>query len=191
MFNLPKDFLNYLNSIYHFDNIEIEDEESFESIFYTAKDFFIESGLTKGVFIHPDLDYVIKMPFPVDEDGNDLTDFCKKEHFIYRKACKANVWDFFMPIDYIGSIGKYHFYVQERVKSALDCGKSRTKGSPYERLPIEWCEDCKAYYGEDAFSKFIEFCKDNEIIDLHAGNVGYTYENQPVVFDYGGILDFF
>ena len=134
-------------------------------------------------------------------------DYCKSEEIIYNKA-KANGLDtFFAEIEQIGKIKSIPIYVQRKAvifedvyypeddeeenlnEHEISIFKTiTTKYSDLvedEYLPLSWMKDFIRSYGELAFDKLYNFLSDNNIQDLHGGNIGYICE-RPVLVDFSG-----
>ena len=134
-------------------------------------------------------------------------DYCKSEEIIYNKA-KANGLDtFFAEIEQIGKIKSIPIYVQRKAvifedvyypeddeeenlnEHEISIFKTiTTKYSDLvedEYLPISWMKDFICSYGELAFDKLYNFLSDNNIQDLHGGNIGYISE-RPILVDFSG-----
>lgn len=84
-------------------------------------------GATKGVFILPDKDYVVKIPFEGYEDcgfqlnqyadEDDGWDYCKVEANRYTAAAEEGLGEFFAETYCIGHVQRHPIYVQERAKA--------------------------------------------------------------------------
>lgn len=156
------------------------------------------NGMTKGVIWDNVLPYVLKTPFG-DEFG---VDHCRAEARNYKKAVEEGLEDCFawceklMDFEYNGnSIPIY-------IMSYAECGEDMITDSVYSYLSeigateeeissinladsdmVE--EFLEHLWGKEYFIKFISFCCDNKIDDLHSGNVGYI-GNEVVCVDYSG-----
>lgn len=141
-------------------------EYSFEEkiLKHLPKDFNYDYnyGATKIVFILPDKNFVIKIPFSgcevkftgaqspmrTEEGEEDEWDYCQVECDIYALAEEEAVEDFFAKTECIGFIHDYPIYVQEIAKIYKDIYPSRK---------IEGTEYRKKYTEED-YEKIDSLC---------------------------------
>lgn len=156
------------------------------------------SGLTKGVIWDNVLPYVLKTPF-----GDEFeVDHCRAEARNYKRALEEGLESCFawceklMDFEYKGNL------VPIYIMSYAECGDEMITDSVYSYLSeigateeeissinlsdsyiVE--EFLEHLWGEEYFSRFISFCFDNKIDDLHSGNVGYI-GNEVVCVDYSG-----
>lgn len=209
MSRTPEDFINWLVKTFNFKADDFYDWDNFEQCFRYGhyNDFTIETGMTKGVFVPLHENYVIKVPFD-NCDGLMISDFIQREIEIYNKAKEEELEKFFLPNIKIMRAVEHMFYAQEKVQiklfsdedacpphwvdelldkciSEYDCEDAFGYNSDY------WIYDFITHYGISNFKKLCRFCKENDIIDLHQGNLGYTSRNLPVIVDYGGIENSF
>ena len=63
--------------------------------------------------------------------------------------------------------------------------KEKCKENKISNFNNLWLTDFIQYYGADMFVKFSQFIRNNNINDLHDGNIGYI-GNRPVLIDYSG-----
>lgn len=206
-----------------------------------------DCGVSKGVLIFSDLDFVVKIPFAghfdyieshyEDRNGDWVNssyktertdastcgrrwvegedyfenfsgaacenhwDYCEVEAIRYRHAEQANIAVLFAKTEWIGNVHKYPIYIQERCNmfqeestSNQERYKSRTK-SDYEEVNTlrnkydfhsiddNWVLDFLIYYGEEMFKKLADFIFNEDIYDLHNGNIGYI-NGRPCLVDY-------
>ena len=206
-----------------------------------------DCGVTKGVLIFSDLDFVVKIPFAgrgdyveshyenrhgdwVDSDyetertnastcgrrwvegenyfekfsGADCEngwDYCEVEATRYCHAEQANVAILFAKTEWIGDVHEYPIYIQERCHmfreestSNQERYKSRTQADyeevntlrkkyDFHSINNDWMLDFLIYYGEEMFKKLADFIFNENIYDLHNGNIGYI-NGRPCLVDY-------
>jgi hypothetical protein len=145
------------------------------------------------------------------EDENDeeycfsefrCKDYCAVEEEIYNRAYDEGLEMFFAATEFIGNgkCGK-PFYKSERVlclqsregydfaNSHNPSQKSKDKANEradYTPLPFGWLARAYEYYGEALVERFIKFIDENNITDLHDGNLGFRKDGAPVLLDYSG-----
>jgi hypothetical protein len=154
--------------------------------------FNINWGLTKGVIIHHDLEWVLKIPFGYQKNNEN---HCRIETHNYQNAIAFGVEDMFAETHYLMDFFNLPCYVMRKVECgefALDDHGSAILGGDeysYSRDESESEELVEelicAYYGEERFNKYCRFCKDNGINDIHEDNIGWI-GNRPIVIDYSG-----
>ena len=187
---------------------------------------FYDSGATKGVVVPYHTDYVIKIPFTCsydsyvseDEDpyipfsnaniemeyecGSDW-DYCENEIIIYREAQRRGVEEYFVELEYIGSINQHPIYIQKKVNEIFSQDRDRNSYSKKDEDASKrycslnnvrcfnacWITDFINYYSEEAFLDLSYFLEEMRIMDLHGGNLGYMEDGRPVIFDWGGFND--
>lgn len=169
-------------------------------------------GMSKYVIFF-DNDSVIKIPFngewTYNCDSDDYCfdefyckDYCAIEEEIYNRAYNEGLEMFFAATEFIGTgkCGK-PFYRSERVL-CLDSAEghdfainhnpsqgSKDKANKYvykTPLPFGWLARAYEYYEEALVERFIEFIDENNIDDIHDGNVGFRKDGAPVLLDYSG-----
>lgn len=140
-----------------------------------------------------------------DADEDDCWDYCAKEARVYQMAKEAGFGDFFLETKLYGGHRNccYPFYIQEKAEEFYSGKKSHLSSEKSEqyakshftyncnfngvcRLPVEWTGRAIDLYGEDKVKDFLIFLKEAKISDLHTGNIGYTKDGKPVIFDYSG-----
>ena len=176
-------------------------------------------GASQFVIISSILDKVIKIPFygswsyDYDEDGyatdeykfypfKHCRDYCKRSVEIYEKAEDAGVAEIFAKTEYFDDTCTHHpLYLQEKIEVTYsdDDEKTRTptKGSlkkvqdlDYKAtLPPDWLALAIDQYGEKYVTKFLAFCKQEKIRDLHWENIGYRKDGRVVIIDYASWFD--
>ena len=173
-----------------------------------AVDYDWKSGMTKFVFIFPNTDFVIKLPFcgAYDEEAgfyefcggwDGSWDYCETEMELYKNAIKRGVEKCFAKTTSIGAIDNYPLYMQEKaiiwgdIHNRKDYEKEKTKlirekcsnHKYYCCFHDCWLSDFLDYYGNTMFEQFMDFIEDYRIEDLHSDNLGYI-DGRPVVVDY-------
>lgn len=148
------------------------------------------NGVSRGVFIFDDSDYVVK--FSLTEEYDSFIN----EQELYIEAEKYGVEKFFAPITYLCTIGEFRFYIQKKVKSGT---RMDTDGENLSEASISLLNGCNdtsfcqndlfddfyENYEEEELYKLIDFINDYDINDIHYRNVGFL-NNLPVIIDYAG-----
>lgn len=136
-------------------------------------------------------------------DGAALSngwDYCAVEATIYEYAELEGVEKYFArTVLWKRSKFNYPLYLQERVNVYNDeeisensreiaetyAGYSNAFGtcSLYDE---EWIGHFLDWYGEEEYKKLANFLINEDINDLHYGNLGYRNDGAPVIFDYSG-----
>ena len=128
-------------------------------------------------------------------------DYCEVEATRYCHAEREGVAELFAKTEWIGDVHDYPVYAQERCymfreesSSNQEKYKSRTKAD-YEKVDTlrkkydfhsiddDWVLDFLIYYGEEMFRKLADFIFNENIYDLHNGNIGYR-AGRPCLVDY-------
>ena len=167
----------------------------------------VHMGVSKGVLVPDEEDFVFKIPFEADNCGELLTyDYCEVEVINYEAAKKAGVEKYFAITKFFDTFKtddgvRLPVYIQEKITpfeevNSWDADKQYThyesKANSYtgtERLPLKWINDFIECYSEDQFDELGRFLDAHDINDLHAGNVGYVENEYPVIFDFSGYHD--
>lgn len=165
-----------------------------------------DTGATKGVLLFKEKGFVIKIPFQVCDDsylcgvvdGDTDWDYCSQEVYRYELAEKYEVEKFFLPSEFIEYVNdEYPIYIQEYAeigesidsieasKEERDSVENFNSKNFYKCINLNWEAKALSIFGEDKFLKFKNFIVDNDINDLHLGNIGYK-NNIPVLVDYAG-----
>lgn len=165
-------------------------------------------GLTKLV-LFLNKEQVLKIPFSGDSYITfRIKDYCKEESLIYESAVAAGLEKYFAKtIFFCSSKNKYPIYTSERIffdgfykkenstvltKERLQLITDLTEiyenffEQNYIDIPLEWSSAAIDYYGVPSFKKFLEFLYDEDINDLHSGNLGFREDGSPAIFDYSG-----
>lgn len=72
-------------------------------------------------------------------------------------------------------------------KFPLQIDGSIIEYSGVKKCPIDhanWLIAVVQNYGQDYLTRLNKFIHDNQICDLHIGNIGYTYDGRPVIIDF-------
>jgi hypothetical protein len=155
-------------------------------------------GVTKLVIVDEDNDWVLKIPF-----SNKACDYCALEAENYKKAVEAGVEEGFAACYFLMEYEGAPCYIMEKVI----CDEEVVESDFYEigsnKLSSEMDEDeiysylgsmdsyeivdqlLEFYYDEGFLGDIYNFLSENEINDLHTGNVGYRGTNLVFV-DYSG-----
>jgi hypothetical protein len=179
---------NTLSNFLDFKNLEAEELEK--------KGLYCTNGLTKGVLVFDELDWVVKIPFHVDFPRSD-TNYCERERFIYEQAKKRGVAEIFAESYFLMDFCGRPIYIMKKVedneeKVSTDLyNKAISEG--YEEEHFQGMESEEQveelfyyYYEEDFLQEYFAFCEDYEINDIHTSNIGYDENDKPVVIDYSG-----
>ena len=148
------------------------------------------NGVSRGVFIFDDSDYVVK--FSLTEEYDSFIN----EQELYIEAEMYGVEKFFAPITYLCTIGGFRFYIQKKVKSGTRMDTDGENLSEASISLLNCCNDtsfCQndlfddfyENYEEEELYKLINFINDYDINDIHYKNVGFL-NNLPVIIDYAG-----
>lgn len=207
-----------LDALSECDFDDLDTENYYDKILFFFKQkykkiFSYDAGASKLALIFKDFHYVIKIPFSGNYSEDDYEygdfynagpwgswDYCEAEENIYQEAKKYGIEACFAKTEKITTINKYPIYKQEYVK-VYDYGVSSCHTKQDEEkvssfchkedfyaCECNWLADVLAYFGEQIFNKLIFFIRDNDINDLHNGNIGYI-GTRPVLMDYSGWND--
>ena len=128
----------------------------------------------------------------------DEGDYCRIEANNYQSAIEEGLEEIFAETSFLGYANEFPIYVQKKVipfwqtdnkvkhtfEERISFQKSYNAGD-IERLPIDWCLDFIAAYGEEKFIDFLVFTIKYHINDLHGDNVAYR-NGKPCLLDYSG-----
>lgn len=163
--------------------------------------FYMESGLTKAVFIFQDYGVVFKVPF-----SNTGIDYCKLEAENYRYAKAVGLEKFFAPCV---AITNYYvcnmdgidipvvLYVMNYVDVNEDlnceyyCQSELYDEDDMDSSQFEVARIFSNYYDDGEISELLSFMTDYNINDIHDGNVGALEDKSPVLIDYSGYSGYF
>lgn len=171
-------------------------------------------GASKFIIISNEWDKIVKIPFNgmfYCNDKNEdvdifnyfkIKDYCAREASIYADAVAFGVSEFFAETKFGGVTeeSKTPFYISERVYEFDDVSKSdkikpsketinKIKEYKFYDISSKWLACAYEYYGGDAVKKLIDFIEEEEISDLHNGNIGFRADGAPVIFDYSSYLE--
>lgn len=172
-------------------------------------------GASRAVLVPRETNYVIKIPFVgcfeedweeedyvfssfegAEDDENDWN-YCLKEIHIYEKAEAANVEKVFLKTTYEGDINNFPIYSQPKVSTfvedegvtcsneELDFTRAKVREKNFKVFSPIWLFHAFNYYGDDYIFRLLSFIKEEEISDLHSGNLGWVGD-RPVIVDYAG-----
>ena len=185
--------------------LEHPSSESFDA-FMESLNFFEEDGiaadrgLTKGVIIFDDLDWVVKFPLGVSPfSGRTVIDYCAKEYDVYTKALENGLGSLFAPMYFLECYFGVDTYVMEKVEvdperiysehfdswasiSTVTEEQHRLNFFKIHSMAITLFD----YHDESLIDKFICFCNNEGVSDLHNGNMGYNKDGDLVLIDYSG-----
>lgn len=144
------------------------------------------------------------------DDGEDGCDYCKAEEKIYDSAVN---WDerfarVLIKNTLLCHIQNHPIYTQpicepfdkkyanvtnvrnmkEKDKEKIEKTLKLCNEWNFCCFNIVWLKDVLQLFGKDFLYSLLDFLEEENINDLHRGNVGY-YENTPVIIDYGGYYD--
>ena len=178
-------------------------------------DIKIKTGATKVVLMLNDA-FVAKISFNGTFDeyykGNDEyeyhftpfihSDYCKIEKEIYENACEKGLAIFFTQVDLLCETKEgYPIYIAERVNSLHDgdyydssSRDSREKANSimeeaHTYINDNWAGVALEKYGEALFKKFLRFLDEEDINDLHDGNIGFRNDGTPCLLDFSGFWE--
>lgn len=158
----------------------------------------IFAGATKLVILDTRLDWVLKIPF-----RDKKMDYCAREVEIYHKAIEAEVEECFASCHFLMDYEGVPCYIMEKVECDTDAVESDFVTRSSENGCIDMDEDeffeyvgsldgsemvdelFGFYYDAETLEKVSTFIQDNNINDVHTGNVGYRGD-QLVMVDYSG-----
>lgn len=176
-------------------NVFMDNLNSFEEGRITAN-----RGLSKGVIIFDDLDWVVKFPLGVSSYiGHTVIDYCAKEYDVYIKALEVGLESLFAPMYFLECYFGVDAYAMEKVEvdperinsehldswasiSTATEGRHRLNFFEEHTMAITLFD----YHDESLIDKFIDFCNNEGVGDLHDGNMGYNKDNNLVLIDYSG-----
>lgn len=143
------------------------------------------------------------------DEESDGWDYCMVEQIRYEKAVDAGLETMFARTHFIGRVGgnEHPIYIQERCNMFDEayCTSNKEKynkrtSKDYEKVDTlrkefdfhmindDWILDFIIFFGEELLKKFVDFCFDMNIYDLHDGNIGY-HDGIPCLVDYSSYED--
>lgn len=159
-----------------------------------------DRGVSKGVIIFDDLEWVVKFPLRVSSYGRrPVIDYCAKEYDVYTKALEIGLESLFAPIYFLECYFGVDAYAMEKVE--VDPGRTSserfgslvsisTVAKERRRLDFFVKHDMAItlfnYHDDSLIDKFIDFCNNEGVGDLHGGNMGYNEDDDLVLIDYSG-----
>lgn len=181
-----------------------------EAVRNLSDEYDVLYGVSKGVLVPVEGDFVFKMSFDGDDCGELFYyDYCNVELKNYEAAVREGVEKFFAITRYFDTFKtndgvRIPVYIQEKITpfayATCSIGVSNEEYTYYEnkarsytgteRLPLRWINDFIECYSEAEFDKLGKFLDAHDINDLHSGNVGYDENEYPVIFDFSGYHDF-
>ena len=194
----------------------VDDEESFDPcnsdrVFegFINNEVCADEGVSKFVLIPKDGDFVFKIGYDHDDEGDEIDNGCEVENVYYQYATYDSLDMYFAATAFYDFITtpeghKIPVYVQEKVEPLCDRGSTcdgltreekitmKSKVSSYyggDRLDECWIKDFIDCYGEEELECLMQFLDENSINDLHRGNIGYK-NGKPIIFDYCGYESF-
>jgi hypothetical protein len=190
--------------------LEHPSSENFDA-FMDNLNFFEEDGIaadrgvSKGVIIFDDLDWVVKFPLEVPSYGGyTVIDYCAKEYDVYTKALEIGLESLFAPIYFLERYFGVDVYAMEKVEVDPDRIYSEhfdswasisTATEEQHRLNFfekhEMAITLFDYHDESLIDAFIDFCNNEGVGDLHNGNMGYNKDDDLVLIDYSGFYGWY
>lgn len=175
-------------------------------VFMNNLNFFEEGriaadrGLSKGVIIFDDLDWVVKFPLGVPSFiRHVVVDYCAKEYDVYIKALEVGLESLFAPMYFLECYFGVDAYAMEKVEvdsertnfEHIDSWASVSTATEGQRRLNFFEEHTMAitlfdYHDESLIDEFIDFCNSEGVGDLHGGNMGYNEDDDLVLIDYSG-----
>ena len=207
-----------------------------------------DNGVTKGVLIFKELDFVVKIPFQgynsyteshyesanggwhwsdyekfdecfkvesVEEffefegspaEGSNWN-YCAAEAEITQKAREEGVGKCIAATEFLGYAGDHPIYIQEkcfmfsdaststnkerykhRTKKDYDSLKEIRERTDFWGIDDNWVLDLLIYWGEEMLKKLGDFIFNQNIEDLHSGNIGYR-NGVPCLVDYSSYYE--
>ena len=166
--------------------------------FYGEGKIAADRGVSKGVIIFDDLDWVVKFPLGVSSySGRPVIDYCAKEYDVYTKALEIGLESLFAPIYFLERYFGVDVYAMEKVDvdferinsehfdswasiSAATEGRHRLNFFEKHEIAISLFD----YHDESLIDAFIDFCNNEVVGYLQVGNMGYNEDDDLVLIDY-------
>lgn len=186
-------FLKFLRENTLFNFLDFKDLEAEE---LEKKGIYCTNGLTKGVLVFDELDWVVKIPLRVGFSRPD-TNYCEREQFVYEQAKKRGIAEIFAESYFLMDFCGRPIYIMKKVeaneeKVSTDLyNKAISEGYEEEDFQSMDSEEQVEklfyyYYDEDFLQEYFAFCDEYEINDVHTSNIGYDENDKPVIIDYSG-----
>ena len=115
----------------------------------------------------------------------------------FEKAKAANVEKVFLKTTYEGDVSDFPIYSQPKVNTfveddcvtcsneELDSTRAKVREKNFNIFSPTWLFHAFNYYGDDYIFRLLSFIKEEDISDLHGGNLGWVGD-RPVIVDYAG-----
>lgn len=162
-------------------------------------------GASRFVLIPDNEPFVFKIDLNIRElfNGKEVLSYqnyyCDHEVDIYEMAENEQLGYYFAEITYLDTIFGKDFYIQEKAIPFKVAQHGITKIEDKEEaetsqlyeyciaddIPFEWLYDFVSWNGYEEGVRLLDFLCDNEIDDLHDGNLGYI-NDRPVLYDFCG-----
>ena len=189
-----------------------EDDEEICEIQDLVEANQINFGCTKLVLFYNDFpDLVIKIPFKGVKNYDDYedeyyyedfdTDYCALESSNYSKSFSSGINDMFAATYFLANINNIPVYVSEKItcdvilkpSNALKTATTLINKSDFlvndSRLNPTTVSVFIKDYGLKKVLKLLKFLEENNINDLHGGNVGFNSNNSICFIDYSGFFE--
>lgn len=167
---------------------------------YVVKLPFHSSGESDDEYNEDDDEYDYYW-FEGADNSVDRSDYCQTEVEVYHAAQERGVEKFFAKTEYLYThLSGERVYLQERCSiedleeiealHPVESSKAITDkcGNRTKNINGRWLILAYEYYGEEKFVEFMKFLYDQNINDLHDGNLGMI-NGRPVILDYSGFND--
>ena len=187
-------FLEFLrkNTLFNFRNFKKLEAEKLKK-----KGIYCTNGLSKGVLVFDELDWVVKIPLHVNNFSRSDTNYCERERFVYEQAKKRGVAEIFAESYFLMDFCGRPIYIMKKVEANEEKVSTdlynRGISEGYEEEDFQSMDSEEQveelfyyYYGEDFLQEYFAFCEEYEINDIHTSNIGYDENDKPVVIDYSG-----
>lgn len=170
-------------------------------------------GATKLVLVDKYTDFVVKVPIksvggcqftnaPTD-DEDYVDDYCHTEAELYKRAKERGLSKYFAKTEYLTEYKGYPIYASDKVypldenydicsdtvRNASEASNKSYSMFNNGNFRYEWAITFIEKFGTVEFTKLIDFVEEEGIGDLHAGNVGFTDNGDPVILDYSSYLE--
>jgi hypothetical protein len=173
--------------------------------FFEEDGIAADRGLSKGVIIFDDLDWVVKFPLGVPSfSGHTVIDYCAKEYDVYIKALEVGLESLFAPMYFLERYFGVDVYAMEKVEvdperinsEHFDSWASISTATEEQRRLNFFEKHAMAitlfdYHDESLIDAFIDFCNNEGVGDLHDGNMGYNKDDNLVLIDYSGFYGWY
>lgn len=150
---------------------------------FIERGYEVYTGLRRACFIGSD--FVLKV------DTTSYTD-CEREVKNYSLAKDANLDCYFAECDFLCEYSGVKFYIMEKCKVNSEASEEKIMDTFSNKIEAGYeADDLTPHlvaFGKDReeFHKLIDFLDDNDINDLHTGNIGVNSNGRYVFTDYAG-----